>query len=384
MSGLARQGLAAVLVCLGLGAAAGAPGGLPKAAQGGHTVEWEGWTFKWKILPRQGVVLTDVTFQGRSVLKYAGIAEVFVPYNSGSPRPQDQREHPFGENMIPLEPGADCLPGGKCRAYTADGTLTSKRAVVMIHEDAASLVYLGGEGRGRAKRLVLWSAYALGDYTYLVRWRFGEDGSIMPQVGLTGKLSHFGGDATNSVEVGADQRALGHVHNIFFCLDFDVDGPKNTVEEFNYTPAGRDREKATVTWTPITKETGRELKPEAFRSWRVVNYASKNRWNQPRSYEIVPGGTGIYRGAKQEKFAHADLWVTKFKADEVPGERLLSEALANHVNGESVENVDVVTWYMLSVHHQPRTEDWSAMPVDWCGFKIQPRDFLDKSPVKAN
>jgi primary-amine oxidase len=54
------------------------------------------------------------------------------------------------------------------------------------------------------------------------------------------------------------------------------------------------------------------------------------------------------------------------------------------VNGESVENVDVVTWYMLSVHHQPRTEDWSAMPVDWCGFKIQPRDFLDKSPVKAN
>ena len=39
--------------------------------------------------------------------------------------------------------------------------------------------------------------------------------------------------------------------------------------------------------------------------------------------------------------------------------------------------------YMLSVHHQPRSEDWSAMPVDWCGFKIMPRDFLDKSPVQA-
>ena len=72
--------------------------------------------------------------------------------------------------------------------------------------------------------LVLWSAYALGDYTYIVQWRFGEDGSIMPRVGLTGRLAHFGGDETNSANVGAPERALGHVHNIFFCLDFDVDG----------------------------------------------------------------------------------------------------------------------------------------------------------------
>jgi Cu2+-containing amine oxidase len=38
---------------------------------------------------------------------------------------------------------------------------------------------------------------------------------------------------------------------------------------------------------------------------------------------------------------------------------------------------------MLSVHHQPRTEEWPAMPIDWVGFKIMPRDFLDSSPIKA-
>jgi primary-amine oxidase len=48
-----------------------------------------------------------------------------------------------------------------------------------------------------------------------------------------------------------------------------------------------------------------------------------------------------------------------------------------------VDGADVVLWYMLSVHHQPRAEDWSAMPVEWCGFKIAPRDFLDGSPVKV-
>lgn len=343
----------------------------------------EDWTFNWKILPRQGVVLTEVTFHKMSVLKYAGIAEVFVPYNSGEPRPEDQRFHPFGQNMIPLVPGEDCLPGGTCRAYAADGKLTGDQPVVMIHEESESLNYLGGEGRGHAKMLVLWSAYALGDYTYIIRWRFGEDGSIQPQVGLTGKLSHFGGDQTNSTEVGASERALGHVHNIFFCLDFDIDGQRNTVEEFNFTPTGIEREKAIAGWTPIKRETNRELKPEAFRSWRVVNNASRNRLGHPRSYELIPGGTGIYRGSTSEGFAHADLWITRFHESEVPGEPLLSECLASYLNNENVENEDVVLWYMLSVHHQPRTEDWSAMPIHWCGFELMPRDFLDGSPVKV-
>jgi len=354
----------------------------PDPLAGGNAVKWEGWSFNWKILPRQGVVLTHVSFQNRSVLKYAGIAEVFVPYNSGEPRPEDQRFHPFGENLIPLIPGEDCLPGGTCRAYAADGSLSNDKPVVMIHEEAPSLVYLGNEGRTHSKMLILWSAYALGDYTYIVRWRFGQDGSIHPEVGLTGMLSHFGGDETNSTEVGAPQRALGHVHNIFFCLDFDIDGTKNTVEEFNYMPTGLEREKATATWTPIRYETGHDLKPDAFRSWRVVNYSSKNRLGHPRSYELIPGGTGIYRGAIPERFAHSDLWITKFKPNEVPGEQLLADSLTSFVNDEKIENEDVVLWYMLSVHHQPRTEDWSAMPVHWCGFELMPRDFLDESPVR--
>jgi primary-amine oxidase len=370
----------ALLLTLAGGAAAQQQGG--RAAAEGHLVEWEGWSFRWRVLPRQGVALTNVSFGGRTVLKYAGVAEVFVPYDSGSPRPEDQRHHPFGENLIPLEPGVDCLPGGQCRAFGADGRLSGKRAVVMIHEEAPTAVYLGGEGRARAKTLVLWSAYALGDYTYVVRWRFGQDGAICPEVGLTGRLSHFGGDATNGAEVGAPKRALGHVHNLIYCLDFDVDGTRNTVEEFDYAPAGANRERAVTKWTPIKREAGRELSPKNFRSWRVVNRGSLNKIGQPRSYQIVPGGTGIYRGATRERFAHADLWVTRYRPDEVPGTRLVADALASHANDEDVENQDVVTWYMLSVHHQPRSEDWSAMPIDWVSFKILPRDFLDGSPVK--
>jgi primary-amine oxidase len=354
----------------------------PNLLTSGHAVKWEGWEFRWQVLPRQGVVLTNVSFQGRSVLKYAGVAEVFVPYHPGEPRPEDQRFHPFGENMVLLQPGQDCLPGGTCRAFDAEGKPAMKNATVMLHEDAPTLSYLGGEGRAKGKMLVLWSAYALGDYTYIFQWRFRDDGCLMPQVGMTGKLSHFGGDPSNATLVGAPQPALAHVHNFIFCLDFDIDGPKNTVEEFNYAMIDADAGKATGSWTPIGKECGRALQPEAFRSWRVVNYKSKNQLGNPRSYELVPGGTGIYRGSKSEKFAHADLWITRYKPEEVPGAKLVADGLVACVNGETLLSEDVVLWYMMSIHHQPKSEDWSAMPIDWHGFKLAPRDFLDKSPAK--
>src|SRR5262249_38647362 len=55
----------------------------------GRHVRWEGWQFTWSVHPRNGLVLEDVSFAGRSVLKYAGLAEIFVPYNRGTPRPED-------------------------------------------------------------------------------------------------------------------------------------------------------------------------------------------------------------------------------------------------------------------------------------------------------
>jgi primary-amine oxidase len=360
---------------------------------GGTTVNWEGWTFRWKVLPREGVVLTNVSYQGKSVLKFAGIAEVYVPYNVGSPRLEDLVHHPLGENLIPLRPGRDCLPGGTCTGFDRHGKADDKKPVVMLHEESSSLLYLGKEGRGYGKMLVLWSAYELGDYTYIVQWRFRDDGCLMPQVGLTGQLAHFGGDELTGRTVGARQRALAHVHNIFFCLDLDVDGTRNIVEEFEYRPTAPTRQRLETRWRRIDKEGGRELDPHTFRSWRVVNPMAKNKLGHPRSYELVPGGTGIFRGMRKrntkadpktegpEQFTQADLWVTRYREAEITPEKPLKEALPTFLTGESVVNTDVVLWYMMSIHHQPRSEDWSAMPICWHGFLLMPRDFLDKSPV---
>ena len=359
------------------------------AGKAGQSVNWEGWAFRWSIHPRAGLVLTDVNFRGRKVLKYAGLAEIFVPYNRGQPRPTD-----FGNGianqMEELLPGKDCVSGSlRCQAFDRQGKEEGKR-FVMLHEEPTGLSYKGKYGRAYGKKLTLWNVYNLAGYHYINRWTFRDDGCLMPEMGLTGSLNHTGiGDASPHGSVvgktakGDKVFAPSHVHNIYYCLDFDIDGPdNNVVEEFNYRQDKRGSLSGKHSWTPILKESARQWSAENFRSWRVVNRNSKNALGLPRSYELLPGGNGIFRGGAAEEFAQAELWVTQYHTKEYPVEkRSLKDALPSYLNEESVDGQDVVVWYVLHVHHIPRAEDWPAMPVDWVGFTLKPRDFLDSSPV---
>ena len=356
----------------------------------GNHVKWQGWDFTWSIRPREGLSLSNVKFKGKSVLKFAALVEIFVPYNKGDPRPEDFGSG-IGDKLVELFPGKDCIPGtSACQAFNRQGKEEGKR-YVMMHEEATGLSYIGPGGRAYGKMLTLWCTYNLGGYLYIQRWRFQYDGCLMPDIGLTGPLQHTDtGDASTPYGTVVGKRGDGskvfapsHVHNMYFCLDFDIDGARNTVEEFNYVQDKPGSPSGKHSWTPIVKETSRSGNAATFRSWRVVNNASKNALGLSRSYELIPGGNGIFRGASDEAIAQAELWVTRYHADEYPAEKQsLAAALPKYLNGEAVENQDVVVWYAIHSHHIPRTEDWPGMPVMWVGFTLKPRDFLDSSPVR--
>jgi primary-amine oxidase len=364
----------------------------PPGPAAGNLVRWEGWSFRWSVRRREGLVLTGVYFQGMSVLKYAGLAEIFVPYHPGRPRPEDFQDG-MGNTLVELTPGKDCSSPAGCQALNAEGRAEGRR-VVMMHEEPAGLAYMGRFGRAYGKVLVLWCMSRLSGYTYVTQWRFRDDGVLLPQIGLTGELEHtaFGDSSPQGSFVGTDPKgqkvfAPSHVHNFYYRLDFDIDGSDhNCVEEFNYRPDRPGGPGGRHAWTPLRTECRREANAAAFRSWRVVNRASRNALGHPRSYELVPGGNGTFRGASAEAFAQAELWVTRFHPYEFPfsgaDPRPLKTALPAYLNGESVDGADVVLWYVLHVHHVPRTEDYPAMPIDWVGFHLAPRDFLDASPLK--
>jgi primary-amine oxidase len=381
-----------IVSLLGLTAARALQEAPPPTPETGTLVEWKGWRFRWAVRLREGLMLNDVSFQGRSVLKSAALAEIFVPYHPGQPRPEDSLDG-MGRSLFPLLPSRDCLPGTECRMFDANGRPSAK-PVVAMHEEATGPLYIGEQGRAYGSMLVLWCAPKLGDYTYYVRWRFRDDGMLMPQVGLTGKLSHTGaggasphGSLVHVDEKGGRRFAPSHVHNFYYRLDFDIDGRENTVEEFNHVQDQPGRSLSSRDgWTPIRTESARALNGPAFRTWRVVNHASRNRLGLPRSYELIPGGNGVFRGGANEPFAQADLWVVRHKPHEFPlssaDPRPVRQALPSYVNGEPVEDTDVAVWYSMHVHHFPRTEDWPAMPVEWAGFTLMPRDFLDGSPLQ--
>jgi primary-amine oxidase len=375
----------------------------PPDPKAGQKVEWEGWSFNWSVRTREGLVLTNVYYRGHKVLHFAGIMELFTVYDQGSPRPLDINDGGLGARKLAIIPGVDCSSGEWCKVFEANGKPMDKtaKAEVMLHEEKSGPNYLGVFGRTPGKTLVLWMAsrFVGGDdgYTFIVRWKFRDDGTLIPEVGATGVPQHLktGLDTSpTGAFIGLRNKttkvfAPSHVHNYLYRLDFAVDGEENTVEEFNWEKEkepGKDHI-AKCTWTPLLKETGRPLNPETFRSWRVVNRQSKNALGHMRSYHLIPGNKGIFRGGvKSEPVTQSDLWVTLAKANEFPRSSLDSrnsmEAVPKYADGESVADKAVVVWYWLGSHHFPRSEDWLHQPVIWQSFELMPRDFLDGSPLQ--
>ncbi len=368
----------------------------PKA---GTAMEWEGWSFRWQVRDIEGLMLSDVFYQGKKVLKSINLAEIYVPYGTGWPRPEDFSLGGFVGNPMPLELGRDCYgAAGNCRAFHRDGSPSKgPTADLMIHEEPTGFLYAGKLGRAPGKMLVLWSmAHFPGvddGYTYVLRWKLRSDGSLCAEVGATGGLQHLnvGVETGRGHFVGKDPLgefvfAPSHVHNYYFRIDFDIDGADgNVAEEFTYENDPADSMLSAAIWRPFEFERGRVRKEDVFRSWRVKNPKSLNSMGHPRSYHLIPGGNGAWKDGSAMLMLKGDFFVTKYRESEFPystsDQRKMLEALNSYLNEEKLIETDLVAWYRLSFVHHPRTEDWMAQPIVWNSFELMPRDFLDGSPL---
>lgn len=370
----------------------------------GHDVEWEGWKFKWQVREIEGLVLTDVSFDGKSVLKYIGLAEIYVPYATGQPRPVDFSLGGFKDNPMRIEVARDCYAKGSCKALNKDGSpATGEFADVMIHDDETGFAYAGASGRAPGKVLVLWSMCHFpgpGDginndgYTYVIRWKLHNDGRIRAEVGATGGLQHLNIDKNKArgLIVGKDNNgdevfAPSHVHNFYFQIDLDIDGGKsNVAQELNYVNDSSGPMKSRALWKKIKKEGGFNTNNKTFRSWRILNPDSLNAQGRPRSYHLLPSG-GSWRDGDSFRILKHDIMFTKYRQTEFPYSRVDATpsllALNNYMNDELLTNEDIIAWYRISFMHLARSEDWPAQPIVWKGFDLVPRDFLDASPLKA-
>jgi primary-amine oxidase len=389
----------------------------------GRLLRWQDWELRLGFNHREGLVLHQVGFADagrlRPVAHRLSFAEMVVPYRDASPDHYRRTAFDIGEwglgfMTTSLALGCDCLGEISYLDAVVHDSRGEPRTIsnaICVHEEDSGVLWkhvderAGAEVR-RARRLVVSFHVTVANYEYLIYWRFYQDGNIECEVRATGILvtSHTGaaGSAPSSgTLVDQGTYAPFHQHFIVARLDLDVDGPGNTVYAVDSVPAragGNDPYGLglALTSTPLRTETeGRQdYDWSTQRGWKIVNDNVRNGLGTAVGYKLVPSGmfpplldrsSPPFRRA--EVIGHT-LWVTPYHPDErwpcgdFPTQSEQDAGLPVWTaQDRSIENTDIVLWYVFGLHHIPRPEDWPVMPVDIVSFWLKPFGFFDRNPA---
>ncbi|MCX6591595.1 MAG: hypothetical protein NTZ56_08730 [Acidobacteria bacterium] len=395
-------------------------------------VSWQNWRFRMRIDQRLGTVLNLVKYDDkgklRSVMYEGAISELYVPYmdpaNGWNNRVfLDAGEFFTGGGLLkPLRAGLDCPAsatyfGGLSVTDSGAPKITSQLACLFERtgNDPAWRHHEGGDVYGRPSReLVLRSAAVIGNYDYIMDWRFLQDGTIEVAVGATGvietkavkeKFASDHGHTAGAVEYGkfVAENTIGvnHDHYFSYRLDMDVDGAKNSFMAEKLVPKllpNDPMRKSIWAVQPVmlTNENDAimDLSIERPAMWMFVNPNVKGPLGYPTGYEIMPGATAKSLMAADDlpqklgAFSEHQFWVTpndpnqRYASGTYPTSSKATDGLAVWTKANrSIANTDIVGWYTLGFHHVTRAEDWPVMPTMWHHFHIRPFNFFGSNPA---
>jgi hypothetical protein len=336
------------------------------------------WDMCWESRNREGITFSAVYFTPkngvrRMVLNHAAVAQIHVPYDDNGTRFHDVSDLGIGGlNMLDLDP--DECPGGTMLLLT-DAQFTNKK-VMCKQIEKRNVGFKSGNNTEAAYSFSLFSVSPVGAYYYIPTWRFMDDGSIEPWMGATGALQRFGTDQSQGWLLGDDRVGVSHLHNFFWKLDFDINNSHldDVVEEVNFPLVNGKRQRSI---TAFNSEAARKVNPDTMRHWRIRDKTAKNSNNHSISYDIVLNETGHQDiGPASEPFTHNDFYVTRQNNNEKFASHNTSGGanLAEFVNGESLQNNDLVVWAGVTFYHMPRSEDAPHMDAHWSHMQIIARD----------
>ena len=388
----------------------------------GTLLSWQNWQLRIGFNYREGLVLHTVGYTDgdrlRPVAHRLSFAEMVVPYRDPTVDHYRRTAFDIGEwglgfMTTSLELGCDCL--GEITyvdavIHDSHGEPRTITNAICIHEEDSAVLWKhvdhvhGAEVR-RSRRLVVSFHVTVANYEYLVYWRFYQDGNIECEVRATGIMvtTHFPDGQQPPYGTLVDERTYApfHQHFIVARLDLDVDGTDNTVYASESVPQPVSAEDPyglglVVRSTPLrTEADGRQDYDWASqRGWKVANDSVRNGIGTPVGYKLVPSASipslldpssPVLRRA--EAIRHT-LWVTPYHPDErwpcgeFPNlsDRDTGLPVWTAAN-RSIDNTDVVLWYVFGIHHVTRPEDWPVMPVDTVAFWLKPFGFFDRNPA---
>lgn len=396
-----------------------------------NVVEWQKWKFTVGFNYREGIVLYDMSFDGRPVIDRAALVEMTIPYADATKHGRrkcafDIGDYGMGYCANSLELGCDCL--GHIHYFDAilpdaSGTPIPKKKAICMHEEDQGILWKHVEFRNghnesrRSRELVISSIATVVNYEYAFYWRIKQDGTIEFNVKLTGMLSTNSLSAEEQLSNTPNQGIIvapgvnAQIHQHMFCcrLDMAVDGVDNIVSEVDVLPVPLDPVKNPWGNSFLPVETVLESELKAIRIadstkarvWKIANATKKNPINgKPTAYKLVPFTRGPAQPVmltdeasvvtKRATYAKANLWVTphmddeRFPAGEYTSQTTCDRGLPVYTAKDRSlvgQSNGLVLWHSFGVVHVPRIEDFPVMPCEVTGFTLKPDNFFSGNPT---
>jgi len=360
------------------------------------------WQFCWEMRQREGLVINRAFYTDRSgiereVLFRASIAQIHVPYHPGSPRFRDVTVSTSG-----IGAGAVNISAAECNP----GVLLSPQ--VCREVEGRGFAWKFGSASLKGQQVTVWMSTQLGQYNYLIEWTFRDDGEIVAEAGLTGRLQIVSagegyapfGSRVNPEADPTPIYGINHMHSIFYRFDFDIGGSANDAVDglYGYQHIGTPSP-VTLCDTPgqctkndryrLTVETPDLRYPGFWNNWQVVDNAIVNNDGRNIGYEIVPRTREHWDGmfSAGEHYLFGDIHVTAYDGCEllatdnrppyIPAscEGAQPDVLSMTSEASPIDGQDLVVWYLAQYMHVTRDEDQVNMPTERVGVHLVPRNW---------
>lgn len=376
------------------------PEGASFSVSDGNRIDWQNWSMRVTFNPREGAVVHDIRFQGRSIVYRLSMSDMTVPY--ADPRSPFQRKQAFdfgdgglGHAVNNLALGCDCL--GVIQYFDGlvtepNGDVETSKNVICLHEQDDGIGWKHTDWRtGRAvvtrrRQLVVQYIITLANYEYVFNFKFDQAGGITLETRATGIVSVVNIDEGKTAPWGnvVSPGALAQNHQHIFAarLDPAVDGLSNTLVQEESLPVPMNAKTNPhgnyykVEQTVIKQAAALDLCAEKHRVFKVQNRARQNPVSGKNvGYKLTLPVTQLLLAdkdsvqAKRARFAQHHLWVTKHEDDELyvggrypmQGKEEIGGVADAVKRGDSVEDEDLVLWAVYGLTHNPRVEDWPVM-----------------------
>lgn len=369
-------------------------------------VEWQKFEFKVGFNQREGMVIYDVHYDGRSLFYRLSLSDMNIPY--ADPRHPYHKKAAFdlgdvgaGVMANDLKLGCDCL--GSIHYLSGlvpndKGEAVEMPNCICVHEQDAGIGWKHTNYRtGRAavvrnRELVLQSIITVANYEYILAFMFNQAGEVIYEVRATGILStqpiDEGLDVPWGTVVHPGVLAAHHQHIFSLRVDPALEGHNNRLvyDEAHPFPRSEFNPHGTGYYTQetvITNSGGYDLDFDKNRTFKIQNANVRNPVNgKPVAYKIhaPPFQKGIADKDsftyKRAEFSDRNIYAVKHRDGELyAGGRYTNQSRGNtgvRTWSERRDNIvddDLVVYVQFGINHVPRIEDFPGK----CNFDTTKR-----------